>query len=282
MTTRRITWLLAALAMLALCGPAWGANVFSTDANCVAVWNLDNGALTTDSKGTNTLTNSGVASDAVNFQQGDGSGDFESGDPDYMSIADASLASGFPLKNGDANKEISVCMWVRFESLPTAGYDQYIFNKGGATNYSFFINIVNTGATVQWRLGIGRADTGGNDVDNYSCQSGIAINTWYHVGVTYDDSDKSYRMRVWDDTAGALLAADVTNTAGYHINVEDGVFQLGRLGTGHYFDGVLDEVVVFNDILSADEIDKIRAGTYDAAGGSSVRDGWWWRRRHSN
>ena len=30
----------------------------------------------------------------------------------------------------------------------------------------------------------------------------------------------------------------------------------------HLFDGLLDEMVVFNDILTVDEIAKIRAATY--------------------
>ena len=37
------------------------ANDFSSDSNCVALWRFESGALTADSIGTNTLTNSNVA-----------------------------------------------------------------------------------------------------------------------------------------------------------------------------------------------------------------------------
>ena len=53
------------------------ANDFTNDANCKALWNFDDGALTTDSKGTNTLTNSGVTADTVDFKEGNASGDFK-------------------------------------------------------------------------------------------------------------------------------------------------------------------------------------------------------------
>ena len=54
-------------------------NDFSGDGNAVALWRVDNGALTTDSIGTNTLTdNNTVGTDTVDYQEGDASADFES------------------------------------------------------------------------------------------------------------------------------------------------------------------------------------------------------------
>ena len=96
------------------------ANDFSSDANCVALWKLDNGASTTDSKGTNTLTNVNVVTnDAVNQQEGDACGDFELDSSQCLTITDANLDAGFPLKNGDATKIISLCAWCYLESLET-------------------------------------------------------------------------------------------------------------------------------------------------------------------
>src|SRR4030067_604098 len=96
------------------------ANNFSNDADCVAVWNLESGALGVDSKGGNTLTNTGVVANSSLYKQGAASGDFELSESDYMSITDAALDSGFPLKSGDSNKKISACGWFRPESLPAS------------------------------------------------------------------------------------------------------------------------------------------------------------------
>ena len=54
------------------------ANDFSGDSNCVALWRFENGALTADSKGTNTLTDvNTVGSDTVDYKEGSGCADFE-------------------------------------------------------------------------------------------------------------------------------------------------------------------------------------------------------------
>ncbi len=81
-----------------------------------ALWSLDNGALTTDSIGTNTLTdNNTVGTDTVNYKEGDASADFESSNSEYLSITDANLDSGFPLKSGESGT-FSVTFWYKAES----------------------------------------------------------------------------------------------------------------------------------------------------------------------
>ena len=87
------------------------ANDFSGDTNCVALYRFENGALTTDTKGTNTLNVSGGSpeADTVNYQEGSASCLFDAAAHDAFSIADGSLDAGFPLKDGDAVGDISVC-----------------------------------------------------------------------------------------------------------------------------------------------------------------------------
>jgi len=76
------------------------ANIFTNDSNCKALWRFENGALTTDSKGTNTLTNNNtVVADTVNFKEGAASANLESSSSQYFSITNANLNAGFPLKD---------------------------------------------------------------------------------------------------------------------------------------------------------------------------------------
>jgi hypothetical protein len=76
------------------------ANDFSGDSNCVALYNFESGALTTDSKGTNTLTNINTVQESVDSKQGSGSADFEYADAECLKIDDGDLDAGYPFKTG--------------------------------------------------------------------------------------------------------------------------------------------------------------------------------------
>ena len=241
------------------------ANDFSTDPNCKALWRLENAALTADSKGGNTLTNSGVVAvtAAGSYQEGAASGDFESTESDYMDIADASLDAGFPLKNGDANKKISLCFWMKPESLPASGNWTMMVTKYATNKKSFYVALYNVGTHAHVQVAIGYA--GGASAESLQADSmPILAGQWYHVGVTFQDSDKAWKVRIWGATE--TWAGDNSGTAVNNINVEDAPWRLGAHGSGGYnFDGLLDEVVVFSDILTLPEIDRIRNGTYGPA-----------------
>jgi len=234
-------------------------NDFSTDSDCMAVFELDNGALTADSQGTNTLTNSGVTNDTSDYKRGDACGVFSSSD--RLEITDANLDANFPLKNGDANKKISITAWVKFSSLPTTSQWQIIASKwysaGGSRSYG--VGIYNNAGTVRFSFLLGY--NGGASTESIvGSAMAVAQDKWYHVGFTYQDSDKSYKIRIYDLDA-ATAYEDTGNTTN-NINVEDAAFNLGRYVVGGYLQGRLDEVAVFKDILTSNEIDDIRSNVY--------------------
>jgi len=280
---KRITWMLAALAMLALAGPAWGGwnDGLATDPNCVAVWNFENGALTTDSKGTNTLTAvySPVA-DTVNFQQGAASCDFEQTDKDYFKITDASLSTGFPGKSGGHVEDFTVCFWMKGESFYVGGAN-YTISKGvtGDTGGYIIRPMWNTGRIS---IDLWSATDGAHLYSTFSTLA-LSVGTWYHVQVRYDASENvSARgiVRVYD--SGTDTSTKTVGSAGIIVNTS--LFTIGTRSdplenTSYQYDGLLDEVAVFNDLLTDDECDQVRAGTY-GQGVGSLRRAWWWRRRH--
>lgn len=237
------------------------ANDFSGDSNCKALWRFENGALTTDSQGGNTLTpvNSPVA-DLGDFQEGLASVDLELSEEDYFYIDDADLDAGFPLKNGDANKKISVCFWVKYESLSGAAWN-VVFGKMESGKRSIAI-AVNISDQFVFALGYG----GGASWEFEIHSTAIVIGRWYHVGFTYQDSNKSFKFRIWDDFAGSLLGgAEVTGNTANNINVEDARVQIGAgyfAAAQEWVDGLIDEVVVFDDILTSAQINAIRQGGY--------------------
>ena len=235
------------------------ANDFSSDTNCVALWSFENEALKTDSKGSNTLTNGGYgnpSADTVNYKEGSASADFESSSNECLYIQDGNLDAGFPIKNGGTGV-ISVCFWIKLESITG---QHSIFDKtytGGG--HSFLIDVLS--GTPAFRMHIGY--DGGSSLEVLTHASEISTGIWYHVGMTFDNADKSYRIRVWDDNAGSILGSDLTGTATNNMNISAQILHIGAYQqTNNFLDGLLDELVVFKDILSADEIDGIRGGAF--------------------
>lgn len=246
------------------------ANNFTNDPNCKALWKFDSGALTTDSISTNTLTNTGVAEDTVNHKEGTGCGDWEVTESDYMSIADASLATGFPLKSNDTTKVISLCGWIKLETLPSsAHYVIYSKYDAAGNKRSFWFSVLNTAGTSVFRLILGY--NAGASAEGFSHGSSLSAATWYHYTVTYDNADKSYAIRI-RDTNGNTVGTDLTGTATLDVNklyvgtepVRIGIANVTPYG---YFDGLMDEKVVFSDIITSSEDAQIAQGVYGAGAG---------------
>jgi len=239
-------------------------NDFSQDANCKALWRLESGALTVDSKGTNTLTNIGVDEDAVNFKEGAGSGFWVKADANRLYVTEANMDADFPMRSDAVHTDFSFADWIK---LTATGLEQYILCKTGAAGSRQFVLYVFTDDHVTLAVS---AD--GTNYTHYAHASALAADTWYHVAVTHKDSDDAYRIRIWDDTAGAILGVDKTGTSITPALVA-GNFYLGYPSSGSTLGGNEDEVVAFDDVLTVGEIDQIRAGTYGGgAPGQTVLD----------
>jgi len=224
-------------------------NDFSNDPNCVALYRFESGELTTDSKGTNTLTNVGVSEESTIIKEGSCSAFFVAAQNDKMYCADADLSNDFPGKYGTANKSFSFCFWFK------TGSGQQIFIDKGSYLLGLladkFILYLKTGELTSYTV----THTGT-----------IVISQWYHVGVTYDGSTDEVRIRIWDDTEQEILASDKVETAEEYALYEND-FSLGwSIDVGYELSGFLDELVVFDDVLTVEEIDEIRNGIYEAGG----------------
>ena len=276
--------LLPLLMCLTLCAPAWAANIFTLDPNCVANWNFEDGALTTDSKGGNTLTAGGTpAADTADYQEGAASVELQSAGSDTLSITDANLDAGYPLKNGDATKKTSIAFWFKMDSDPGSGHADILYSKYIATfgARSFLVYVYDEGATNKLGLNIGyNSGFSEEGAELPSATRPIATGVWYHVGVTHDDSTKGWRIRLWDSSNSTNYEATGTFTNNIYITTQPVVIGKENGAYWDYWNGNIDEMVVFKDILTADEIDEIRLGTYGAPAATGTSN-WWWRRRHN-
>lgn len=78
--------------------------------------------------------------------------------------------------------------WIRFNVLPISTEHMRIWNTGqSATNFGMLLSLFNNAGTIKLELSL---SSNGTSADIVSLQVGTnttwAINTWYHVAVTYD------------------------------------------------------------------------------------------------
>lgn len=240
------------------------ANNFSGDSSCKALWRFESGALTTDSIGSNTLTDyNTVGTNTTQFMEGAASADFEKDASERLGISDSSLDSGFPGKSGESNGSFTCCFWVMFESITlNRGVFAKFINSSGNRGYQALIGASNN---IVFQKGV---VSDSSAFESYPHGSALGIGKWYHVGIAYDDSTQALRIRIWDDNAGAILGSDVDTTTTTGIYVGSAMFALGQSSAG-YHDGELDEFVVFSRALSASEIDAVRSGEF-GEGGSTL------------
>lgn len=236
------------------------ANDFSADTRCKALWRFETGALTADSKGTNTLTAAGApAEDLVDFKEGACCADIEYATTDYFTIADAALGAGFPLKSGDVTKKLTWCAWIKQESQLAGG--SYVLTKHNSVSSKRSLGI----STVSNVLHIECGYNAGASYQDINTSIAIANGEWYHVAAVIDGVAKTLSVRVYRVSNDTVYT--YSTTISNEINVEDAEFRIGaRDGdTSYRWDGKIDEVIVFNDLLAALEIDLIRSGTFGPA-----------------
>jgi hypothetical protein len=223
---------------------------------------MESGALTTDSIGTNTLTNVGVAeaTAAGTFKEGACAADFESGENDYMYCADADLDAGFPLKSGDTTKKFSCAFWMKQESSHSS---HYIVAKYD-TNSKRSLAVVLTSDKINIYIGY----NSGESFETYAFNKTLVDGRWYHVGIAHDGINKTTLASIYDEYNDTTY--EETYNATNETNISNAVFSLGNRGnldSDYDFDGILDEVVIFKDLKTTNDFNKMVLDYYGATTG---------------
>lgn len=82
--------------------------------------------------------------------------------------------------------------------------------------------------------------------------SGPSVNTWYHIVVTRSASTVKYYLN------NILLGSSTSGTAGSVTAKNDTlVIGTGRYTTRQFFDGTIDDLRIYNRVLSTQEIDSL-------------------------
>jgi hypothetical protein len=173
---------------------------------------------------------------------------------------------------------ITAAAWIKPTDMGEGGFGRIVVkNANGTAGWEFM-----TSATNQLTFNVDYATT---DLKRRTNANTIATGVWQHVAVTWDGSTTAANARVYVN--GAEVGYDITtNAAGARVNDGTSNLYLGNLAdTTRTFKGVLDDVRVYNGILSASEILAIyQAGlgyplapsglSATAVGSSQINLGW--------
>ena len=161
------------------------------------------------------------------------------------------------------------------EIMPTgASYTKscWIYRTGaGVTNGGNLIS-GNTGpghvfwapGIHSWVLSSGHANPWNQVQDTTGA---IALNTWYHVAVTYDAATQT--MRLYKD------GTEVDSETGIAANADATMF-VGAYAAGYEWQGLLEDVRVYSEALSAAQIQRCFAGG-DVLASDETQTGESWR-----
>jgi len=255
------------------------ANYFAGDSNVIQLLRFEDGdwdnpspsKLWDYSGNANHATLQGLSRPTRNtsiYREGDSSGFMPSSlIPGYLSHDP--LSANHPLSTGYlSDRNITVCVWVRFT--------EWVADRGGIyglwTNFvspyadrSFILYIEDQGTNeFYFKFGKGWLNGAVYDGEYTSHSLQLSLDTWYHVALTYADPTGAVKLRVYNQTAGTATEVTDTHSYGLHATGDTNWNFFQWSGAQYYINpnSYFDEGIIFDRILTSDEIDLVRKGQY--------------------
>jgi len=147
---------------------------------------------------------------------------------------------------------LSVSAWIYADSLN--GYPMFLSKRASASGhaYQFYSN----GGKINYNNGTIVQSSGT-----------ISTGAWTHVAVTFNGAG-AVAFYINGSSAGTATAASSNPT-------NSGSLSIGRAYNGNYFNGKMDEVSLFNSVLSASNISDIYNSGVPTDISSLSPVGWW-------
>ena len=210
----------------------------------------------TDAMGNNTLTHSNPSypplEDTSVYHEGDCSAQYTIYDEEPYEIEDSNLSSGFPLKDGGSKTTFSWVAWVNVNAFTT---NPQCIGKMDDSSVDTALYIASSPQTWGFNASGVQTDSG----------IGITFDDWQHIAVTYDGGTDQLTIRVYDEATASVDSYQTTLTGGDVVATGTKPWSIGDPGWGLAMN--IDEVAVFDRVLTPAEIDEIRSGTFGDGGG---------------
>jgi len=203
----------------------------SLKADAIAYYRFENSALTTDSAGTNTLSNTSVTDTTGKYG---GAGAFN-GSSAFLTAPDTAAL--------DLTGSHSISCWLNTNVNNTA--ESIVEKYSGGNGYYFRLD-------GSGKLVFGNQASAGANSHSVTGNTAVGTNTWRHVVATYDGTNlRVYLDGVSDATAVAHTGANTASTALLNIS------RRGDSNASLFFNGELDDICIFTKALSQAEITSL-------------------------
>lgn len=139
-----------------------------------------------------------------------------------------------------ANRKRSISIWIKYNDLSTANY---IWGYGSLTNAQYFGLLQQSTTTSKSDLNL----AGWGPANDVIVTTTIAPDTWYNYTVTYDGlTSRIYRN-------GELIKSSISPRK----LTSALVFGLGKMGNTISMNADLDDLKIYNTVLSAEEVNYL-------------------------
>lgn len=246
-----------------------GVNDFSgASSTLYGLYHFESGAVSTDSDGgTGTLSTVGglPTADGTNYRATDGSYSAYFDESNDALRTDTLLGAGNPLKNATGEHDFSITLWLRFDSMDN--FIEYPISKYNATNgeRQFGFNITSSSASSVPRITYGYTNSTTGDSFTYVCDdSGYTVlaERWYFVHISFAASTNTFHLRMWDDTASSWAVDETEVTAHAPDWGTADLTLMRRDGGTDRITGNLDELTIWDSVVSDSDANLIRIGCY--------------------
>lgn len=213
------------------------ADVSTTLDNIIAHYEFESGALTTDSHGTNTLTNVNTATEGTGIQGV--CADLEKDSSQWFRVSPTNFAG---LTN------FSFSGWWKPESSGQFHALAALWGSG-ASEYGLLIRVSNNLASG---LYVAFSHNGSTFTDGTVSQV-FSAGTWYHIVVTFAGATGEANVYINGGSpttfSGSATGIQNVTTADFAIGASEGS------GSGQWFtDGLIDEVTITSDVITSGEV----------------------------
>jgi hypothetical protein len=207
-------------------------------ANLVAYYPLDGDATDASGNGNDGTLINGVACDA---QGKFGNACSFDGSDDYVDLGnDNSLKLQYPM---------SILSWIYIQQYPPVRGSIVARDVPGNREYEFRVSNNGNPSFTVYPTGSSTGQEG------QASNAILPLNTWYHVAVTLDSSRNiSLYINGTLDSSGTISNGNIP-TANIITTIGEGTYQ------NYNFNGLIDEVRIYDRVLSEQEINDIMTGT---------------------
>jgi hypothetical protein len=158
---------------------------------------------------------------------------------------------------------LSVFAWINpsstyYPGIIVSKWDDY------AQSHSFIFKLDNDGSG---RLNIELSKGEHNDLIHLHSATPVSSNMWSHVGMVFNKTDVNIYINGLSDVRGSVTGGNISNSTS---DLSIGAVKLGNGVYGEFFNGMIDQVSIFNIALSADEVYRLYADNI-AFSSSSVK-----------